>query len=58
MFLLIFRTYIGCLESNEKNLCYLWVDLHQPCEFQENRIKTATCILTSYIYKYINIADS
>ncbi len=29
------------------------MDPHQPCEFHENRIKTATFIVTSFIYIYI-----
>ncbi len=44
---------------SKNNRVHPWVDLHQPCEFHENRFKTATCIVTSYtyIYKYINIAE-
>ncbi len=29
------------------------MDPHQPCEFYKNRIKTATCIITSFLYIYI-----
>ncbi len=31
-----------------KNRVPLCVDSHQPCEFQENRFKTATCIVNNY----------
>ncbi len=29
-----------------KNRVHTCVDSHQPCEFHENRFKTATCIVT------------
>ncbi len=40
---------------SKNNRVHPWVDPHQPCEFHENRIRTATCILTSYTYIDISI---
>ncbi len=33
----------------KNNKVHPWVDHHQPCEFHENQVKTATCIVTSYV---------
>ncbi len=48
---------IGPIVS-KNNRAHPWVDLHLPCEFPENWLKTATRITRSYTYicKYINIA--
>ncbi len=40
---------IGPIVS-KNNSVHPWLDPHQPCEFHENRFKTATCIVRSYIY--------
>ncbi len=46
---------IGPIVS-KNNRIYPWADPHQPCEFHENRIKTATCIVTSFLYIYICVS--
>ncbi len=43
---------------SKNNKVHPWVDPHQPCEFYENRFKTATSIVRIlYINMYIDIAD-
>ncbi len=37
------------LKKKKKSRVHLCVDLHQPCEFHENRFKTATCIVSVII---------
>ncbi len=52
------KTYLGhifpCINGSigpigsKNNRVHPWMDPHQPCQFQENRSKTATCIIRSY----------
>ncbi len=46
---------IGPIVSKTIGFIHEWT--HTPHEFHENRFKTATCTITSYTYKYINITD-
>ncbi len=43
---------IGPIVSKNNNV-RPWIDSYQPCKFHRNRLKTATCIMGFYTYKYI-----